>query len=103
VCCYIRPATSNFTAKKTPKWNRVLKGAFERLELLEAKVSRAVLRGGDGGNTVFLPDGEKRTVRDTTRRQLLAGQRKKRHLAGILPYIVQHTPLLLGERQLRKM
>jgi site-specific recombinase XerD len=29
----------------------------------------------------------KRAVRDTTRRYLLAGQRDKRHLAGILPYL----------------
>ncbi len=37
-------------------WNRVLSRALERLELLEAKVSRAVLKGGDGGNTASLPD-----------------------------------------------
>ena len=48
-------------------WSRVLKGAFERLELLEAKVSRAVLRGGGDGNTASLPDGRKRAGLDTTR------------------------------------
>ena len=37
-------------------WSRVLSRAFERLELLEAKVSRAVLRGGGDGNTASLPD-----------------------------------------------
>ena len=52
-------------------WNRVLKRALERLELLEAKVSRAVLRGGDGGNTASLPDTQKRAAM---------------HLAGCLPY-----------------
>ena len=35
--------------------NRVLQGTFERLELLEGKLSRAVLRGRDGGNAVLLP------------------------------------------------
>jgi RNA-directed DNA polymerase len=53
---------NNFIAKETPKWNRVLKRALERLELLDAKVSRAVLRGGGGGNTAFLPDCRKRSV-----------------------------------------
>jgi hypothetical protein len=37
-------------------WCRVLKRAFERLELLEGELSRAVLRGGDDGNIVSLPD-----------------------------------------------
>src|SRR6516164_9043996 len=39
----------------------------------------------------------KRAVRDTTRRYLLAGQRDKRHLAGILPYL-RHSAatILLG-------
>src|SRR5205807_6145420 len=36
--------------------NRVPRGALERLELLDAKVSRAVLRGRDGGNTALLLD-----------------------------------------------
>jgi hypothetical protein len=34
----------------------VLQGALERLERLEGKLSRAVLREGDGGNVVSLPD-----------------------------------------------
>ena len=37
-------------------WSRVLKRAFERLELLEGELSRAVLRGGDDGNIASLPD-----------------------------------------------
>jgi len=37
----------------------------------------------------------KRAVRDTTRRYLLAGQRDKRHLAGILPYLRHSTATLL--------
>ncbi len=41
-------------------WSRVLKRAFERLELLEGELSRAVLRGGDDGNIVSLPDRWKR-------------------------------------------
>jgi len=36
--------------------NRVLQRALERLELLDAKVSRAVLRGRDDGNNILLPD-----------------------------------------------
>ena len=35
--------------------SRARQRAFERLELLEGKLSRAVLRGRDGGNTVLLP------------------------------------------------
>jgi len=37
----------------------------------------------------------KRAVRDTTRRYLLAGQRDKRHLAGILPYLRHSAATLL--------
>src|SRR6266478_6490017 len=33
-----------------------LQRALERLELLDAKVSRAVLRGRDDGNNILLPD-----------------------------------------------
>ena len=62
-------AINNFTAKGRPRWNRVLHRALERLELLEAKVSRAVLRGGDGGNTASLPDGWKRTLSNETIRK----------------------------------
>ena len=36
--------------------NRALQRTLERLELLDAKVSRAVLRGRDGGNAALLPD-----------------------------------------------
>jgi len=35
--------------------NRVTHVAFERLELLEGRLSRAVLRGRDGGNAILLP------------------------------------------------
>src|SRR5215469_6116047 len=35
-----------------------MKVAHERLELLEGKLSRAVLRGRDGGNTTPLPDNK---------------------------------------------
>src|SRR5947209_18911874 len=37
----------------------------------------------------------KRAVRDTTRSYLLAGQRDKRHLAGILPYLRHSAATLL--------
>ncbi len=36
--------------------SRVLRRAFERLELHEGKLSRAVLRGGGGGDVTSLPD-----------------------------------------------
>ena len=35
--------------------SRVPQRAFERLELHEGKLSRAVLRGGGGGNATSLP------------------------------------------------
>src|SRR5712691_3981050 len=38
--------------------HRVPQGAFERLELLEGKLSRAVLRGLSGSNPARLPGGE---------------------------------------------
>ncbi len=59
---YTQRATNNSIAKGRPKWNRVLKRAFERLELLDAEVSRAVLRGGDDGNIVSLPDRQRRAA-----------------------------------------
>ena len=65
-------------------WNRVLKRALERLELLEAKVSRAVLRGGDGGNTASLPDGWKRAVLMKLPENFLACLRNERYLVGRL-------------------
>jgi IS605 OrfB family transposase len=55
-CSYIPTVINKFTAKDYLLRNRVLQRAFERLELLDAKVSRAVLRGRDGGNTTLLPD-----------------------------------------------
>src|SRR5208337_2428272 len=36
--------------------SRVLQRAFERLELHEGELSRAVLRGGGGGDVTSLPD-----------------------------------------------
>jgi len=55
-CFFIPTVTSNSIAKVYTWRNRVLQRALERLELLDAKVSRAVLRGRDGGNTILLPD-----------------------------------------------
>ena len=55
-CSFIPPVISKYTAR-VYKWrNRVLQRALKRLELLDAKVSRAVLRGRDSGNTILLPD-----------------------------------------------
>ena len=53
---FIPSVISNYTARVYTWRNRVLPRALERLELLDAKVSRAVLRGRDGGNTTLLPD-----------------------------------------------
>jgi hypothetical protein len=43
------------------EWKRTTgfcKEPLEMLELLEGKPSRAVLRGGDGGNVISLPGGD---------------------------------------------
>ena len=55
-CSFIPPVISKYTARVYAWRNRVLQRALKRLELLDAKVSRAVLRGRDGGNTILLPD-----------------------------------------------
>ena len=55
-CSFILPATNNSTARVYTWRNRVLPRALERLELLDAKVSRAVLRGRGDGNIILLPD-----------------------------------------------
>ena len=46
--------------------SRVLRRAFERLELHEGKLSRAVLRGGGGGNVTSLPDPSRRITGRST-------------------------------------
>src|SRR4051794_24696364 len=56
-CSCIRIATNRSIAKGWMLENRVPRGAFERLELHEWKHSRAVLRGGGGGNATSLPGG----------------------------------------------
>jgi beta-glucosidase len=55
-CFFIPPATSNFIARVYTWRNRVLQRALERLELPDAKVSRAVLRGRGVGTNILLPD-----------------------------------------------
>jgi hypothetical protein len=55
-CFFIPTATSNYTARVYTWRNRVLQRALEGLELLDAKVSRAVLRGRGDGNIILLPD-----------------------------------------------
>ncbi|HET9922373.1 MAG TPA: IS110 family transposase, partial [Ktedonobacteraceae bacterium] len=50
----------NYTARVYTWRNRVLQRALERLELLDAKVSRAVLRGRGAGNSILLPDTDVR-------------------------------------------
>src|SRR5262244_3754153 len=47
-------ATGRSIAKRWMWHHRVLQGAFERLELLEGKLSRAVLRGLGGSNPARL-------------------------------------------------
>src|SRR5438445_7134792 len=48
-------ATDRSIAKRWMWHHRVPQGAFERLELLEGKLSRAVLRGLSGSNPARLP------------------------------------------------
>ncbi len=55
-CSFIPIVINKYTAKVYMWKNRVPQGALERLELLDAKVSRAVLRGRVGGNTALLLD-----------------------------------------------
>ena len=52
----ILTAIAESTASIYTLRNRVPQGALVRLERYESKGSRTVLRGGDGGNAVLLPD-----------------------------------------------
>src|ERR1700757_5083650 len=58
VCSCIPPVTDKSIAKRWTEHHRVLQGALERLELLEGKLSRAVLRGLGGSNPARLPGGD---------------------------------------------
>src|SRR6266571_7830255 len=69
--CTLRPddgpeAPSAYGEGGAPWHHRVPQGAFARLELLEGKLSRAVLRGLSGSNPAWLP-GDEETYRKTTR------------------------------------
>jgi hypothetical protein len=79
VCSCIPPVTDKSIAKRWTEHHRVPQGAFERLELLEGKLSRAVLRGLGGSNPARLP-GDKETGRKALR--LVLTQRRERH-AGL--------------------
>src|SRR6266481_8266234 len=59
-------ATGRSIAKRWMWHHRVPQGAFARLELLEGKLSRAVLRGLGGSNPAWLP-GIGETCRKVTR------------------------------------
>jgi len=59
-CSFIPTVINNSIARVYTWRNRVLQGALERLELLDAKVSRAVLRGRGVGNNILLPDTDVR-------------------------------------------
>src|SRR5712691_1695627 len=59
-------ATGRSIAKRWMWHHRVPQGAFARLELLEGKLSRAVLRGLSGSNLARLP-GIGETCRKVTR------------------------------------
>ena len=56
VCYSIPTATNRFTVKVYMLRNRAWQQAFERLERLEGKLSRAVLRGREVSNGLLLPD-----------------------------------------------
>src|SRR6266446_654433 len=69
--CTLRPddgpeAPSAYGEGGAPWHHRVPQGAFARLELLEGKLSRAVLRGLGGSNPAWLP-GIGETCRKVTR------------------------------------
>lgn len=53
---FIPPVINTSTARVYTERSRVPQRAFKRRELLDANVSRAVLRGRDGGNIILLPD-----------------------------------------------
>ena len=55
--------------------SRVLRRAFERLELHEGKLSRAVLRGGGGGDVTSLPDPQGSNPLGPPGPELLQGER----------------------------
>jgi hypothetical protein len=59
-------ATGRSIAKRWMWHYRVPQGAFERLELLEGKLSRAVLRGLSGSNPARLPGGARATGSSTS-------------------------------------
>ena len=69
--------------------SRVPQRAFERLELHEGKLSRAVPRGGGGGNATSLPgaDGKgRRRLSVTADAYGLTNPGIRRNLASRLPY-----------------
>src|SRR5262245_14799853 len=57
MCSCIRPATSRSIAKVLPLGSRVPQRAFERLELHEGKLTRAVPWGLGSSNAPRLPAG----------------------------------------------
>src|SRR5215510_1282692 len=59
-------ATGKSIANRWMWHHRVPQGAFERLELLEGKLSRAVLRGLGGSNPARLPGGVRVTGSSTS-------------------------------------
>jgi hypothetical protein len=56
VCYFIPTVTDRFIVVVYTLRNRVWQQAFERLERLEGKLSRAVLRGREVSNGLLLPD-----------------------------------------------
>src|SRR5882762_1624772 len=84
-------ATGRSIAKRWMWHHRVPQGAFERLELLEGKLSRAVLRGLSGSNPARLPGG---------RGNVPGGDEpmRNRNRQGNAPY---PYPPMVGQLQLR--
>jgi transposase len=108
-CSFTPPVISKYTARVYTWRNRVLQRAFKRLELLDAKVSRAVLRGRDSGNTILLPDTDVRDaewIADLLQHGLLKGsyippapQRELRELTRYRVSLVQERARAVNRLQ----
>jgi hypothetical protein len=99
-CSFIPPVISKYTARVYTWRNRALQRALKRLELLDAKVSRAVLRGRDGGNTILLPDTD---VKDSGLAELLRHGLLKASFLPLQPIrdlreVVRYRKTLVYER-----
>ncbi len=95
------PATSNYTAKVYPWRNRVPQKALEGLERLDAKVSRAVLRGRGGGNTILLPDTTGIAIVNNASGEVVFAANLKHRGFAITDSLIRRRSVRRGRRQRR--